>query len=114
MITTRRLFAKIEAGKRKLERVTTKTIDASIKVIKPKKKPTKSPLISTHNLGDIQDIAERNKRIKITADRKKRTKKPTKKKAWKEMTDAEKKDTQRERMAKARAAKKKKEAKQKS
>lgn len=155
--TTRGLFVKLDNQKRKLQRVTTKTIDASIKIMKPKKDRPKPTVISTRDIGDLNDLAEKKKRDKISKERKaearkarkeakkekkkvpgykpppedsRRPNKPTPappekkvklvepseglkielKKAWKDMSDAEKKIVMKERMAKARESKKKKKA----
>lgn len=59
------------AKRKRLERVTTKDIDASIKVIKPKKEERmKSPLISTHNIGSVEEVEDKKKRDEILAQRK--------------------------------------------
>ncbi len=70
MISTK--YMNIDLAKRKrLERVTTKDIDASIKVTKPKEESRmKSPLISTHNIGSIEEVEDRKERAEILAQRK--------------------------------------------
>lgn len=61
------------AKKKRLERVTTKDIDASIKINKPKEesKMKKSPLISTHNIQDVESASEKKERDDVVAERKK-------------------------------------------
>ena len=111
MITTRGIFVKLEKGRKQFLRVTTKDIDASIKVKPPKDRVGKDPMISTNKLGDVADVTAKKRRDDIMAERKrlektKVKKKPEKvKKAWKEMTDDEKKVVMAERMVKVRAAK---------
>jgi len=103
MITTREINVNLEKG-HKLERATTKNIDASIKVELPKE-PIKTQSISTTTLADIADIAEKKRRDEIMAERKVIAKivKPTKK-----ALDAMKKLGMKEKMAKVRKAKRKK------
>ena len=60
MITTKEVDVKLGIGRNRFRRVTTKTIDASIKVEKPKVKPKKSPLVSTHNTSDAAEERERS------------------------------------------------------
>lgn len=102
MLTTRQISVKLPKDRIKLNRITTKDIDASIKVELPKK-PIKTQIVSTTNLPDIADIAEKKRRDDIMAESKAMVRK-----AWKDMTDEERKIDVNERMAKARAAKKKK------
>jgi len=92
MITTREINVNLGKG-RKLGRITTKDIDASIKVEQPKDKAIKTPIISTHNMADVADIAEKRRRDEIMASIKTNNKKLDMK----------------EKMAKVRAAKGKKE-----
>lgn len=96
MISTRNLNVKLSGSKRRLENVTTKTIDTSIKVTKPDGTQVKSPLISTRNLGDISDMVEGKKRAAISAERKKEAKETAKpKKPWNKMNAEERKEYQR-------------------
>ncbi|KKK80947.1 hypothetical protein LCGC14_2818380, partial [marine sediment metagenome] len=52
-----------------LKRVTTKSVDASIKKKEPKEESMKSPLISTHNIGDVTSINEKKERDEVLAER---------------------------------------------
>ncbi|MCK4825600.1 hypothetical protein KA005_58165 [bacterium] len=111
MITTRQIFVKLAKGRKQFLRVTTKDIDASIKVKLPKDRVGKGPMVSTNKLGDVADIEAKKRRDDIMVEKKrleetKVKKKPAKvKKAWKDMTDEEKEVVMAERMAKVRAAK---------
>jgi len=66
MITTKQVSVNLTRG-RKLERKTTKDIDASIPVGIPTTKPT---FISTRMMGDVADMAEKKRRDEIMASRK--------------------------------------------
>ncbi len=52
-----------------LKRVTTKSVDASIKKKEPKEESMKSPLISTHNIGDVTSINEKKERDEVLTER---------------------------------------------
>jgi len=68
MITTREI--NVDLSKRgKLDRVTTKDIDASPKVKFPKK-PVKAKGISTSNIADVADIREKKRRDDIAKEKK--------------------------------------------
>ena len=69
MITTREINVNLDKGRAKLERKTTKDVDASIRVVKPKE-PIKAQGISTSNIADVEDIAEKKRRDEIMAQRK--------------------------------------------
>ena len=69
MITTRNINVNLDKGKLKLRHVTTKDIDASIRV-EPPKEPVKTKSITTTTLADVADIAEKKKRDDIMAERK--------------------------------------------
>lgn len=69
MITTKQINVILGKGRTKLERVTTKKIDASIKVGHPKE-PIKAKSISTHSMADVADILEKKRRDDIMAQRK--------------------------------------------
>lgn len=69
MITTKEINVNLDKGRPKLKRITTKDIDANIK-IKPPKEPVKTQSISTRALADIADIAEKKRRDDIMAERK--------------------------------------------
>ena len=71
MIQTRDIFVKLGIGRRKLDRVTTKSVDASSKITKPKGAPKKSQFITTADVDNEDDRAEMNKRLEIIAQRKK-------------------------------------------
>lgn len=101
MITTREINVNLDKGRGKLQRVTTRDVDASIKV-RPPKKPIKATGITTTTLADVADIAEKRRRDKIMAEKKAFE-------AKKELTpDEKKKLAMKEKMAKVRAAKGKK------
>lgn len=98
MITTREIDVNLKKGHRKLIHVTTKNVDASIKVELPKE-PIKTQGISTNSMADVADIAEKRRRDEIMAERKKGTR---------PQIDEEKKLAAKMKMAKVRAAKGKK------
>lgn len=52
-----------------LKRVTTKNVDASMKKKEPKEESMKSPLISTHNIGDVVSVEEKRTRDEVLAER---------------------------------------------
>jgi len=68
MITTREINVDLSKGG-KLNRVTTKDIDASPKVKLPKK-PIKAKGISTSNIADVADIREKKRRDDIAEEKK--------------------------------------------
>ena len=68
MITTRQINVDLSKGGR-LNRVTTKDVDASPKVKFPKK-PIKAKGISTSNIADVADIAEKKRRDDIAEEKK--------------------------------------------
>ena len=70
MITTREINVILKKGQRKLKGITTKTVDASIRLPLPIEKKIKSPIASTHNIADVKDIAEKKRRDEIMAQRK--------------------------------------------
>ena len=70
MITTREINVILKKGQRKLKGITTKTVDASIRLPLPIEKKIKSPIASTHNIADVKDIAEKKLRDEIMAQRK--------------------------------------------
>jgi len=132
MITTREIDVYRKRANLKHRQVTTKTVDASIR-IEPPKEPIKKRGISTTSLPDVADIMEKKRRDDIMAEVKKAKKKASvskimaqtveqgkttiealattlkpDKKPMKEMTAEKKKAAMKERMAKVRAAKKKK------
>lgn len=90
MVNTNKINPELGKGKEELTGITTKAIDASIKVDKPKE-PVKNQALSTNKVGDVTDIADRAKRLKVL----------------KQKEEYKKKVKAKERMAKARAAKKK-------
>lgn len=70
MISTRNVNVAL-AKQRRLQNVTTKTIDVSPKITKPALDPVrKSPLITTHTIGDVADMEERRVRGEIALQRK--------------------------------------------
>jgi hypothetical protein len=90
MITTRQINVSLDKGGKKLGQVSTKDVDASIRV---EPKPTKKAIgISTATLADVADIAAKKERDDIMAQRKsveegkEETKKP-----WNKMNSAERK-----------------------
>lgn len=70
MITTRQIDVNLEKGKLKQRHVTTKNINAGLRV-EPPKEPIKPRSISTNVLPDVADIAEKKKRAEILAEAKK-------------------------------------------
>ena len=68
MITTRDIDVDLSKGG-KLNRVTTKDVDASPKVKLPKK-PVKATGISTSNIADVADIREKKRRDDIAIEKK--------------------------------------------
>ena len=68
MITTREINVDLSKGS-KLNRVTTKDVDASPKVKFPKK-PVKVKGITTSNIADVADIQEKKRRDDIMAEKK--------------------------------------------
>ena len=109
MITTRGLKVEPPKGASlKQRQVTTKTVDASIRV-EPPKEPIKRRGISTTSLPDVADIVEKKRRDDIMAEveAEKAKVKPREKKSLKEIAFEEKKAAMAARMAKVRAAKKK-------
>jgi len=109
MITTREINVNLNKGKLKLRHVSTKNINAGVRV-EPPKEPIKPRGITTTILPDVADIAEKKRRDDIMAERKP-IEKPVittgkyeieiKKKPWKEMTDEEKKVEYKERAKRA-------------
>lgn len=69
MITTKDINVILEKGQGKLKQMTTKDVDASIKVVQPKE-PVKPKIISTHSMADVADIMDKKKRDDIMAQRK--------------------------------------------
>ena len=68
MITTRQIKADIAKQAGKLEQATTKDVDASIpRVENPN--PQKTAQVSTHNIADVADIAEKKRRDAIMAEK---------------------------------------------
>ena len=124
-IVSTRNIGVVLAKRKRLDRLTTKDIDASIKIKKPEEEPMKSPLISTHNIADVTAAKEKRERDAIMAERKAFREAEAKKKAEEpkeepklvepskelkiELDEAQKKLAVAERMKKVRAAKKKKE-----
>ena len=129
MITTRNIDVNLDKGKLKLRHITTKDIDAGVRV-EPPKEPVKTKSITTTTLADVADIAEKKRRDDIAAEKKLTINKKgeankgfmkgdavyhgeekAEKKSWKLMTDDEKKIAIKERTAKmlATKARKKKE-----
>ena len=70
MITTRQIDVNLEKGKLKHRHVTTKDINAGVRV-EPPKEPIKPRSITTNVLPDVADIAEKKKRAEIVTERKK-------------------------------------------
>lgn len=68
MITTREINVDLRKGS-KLDRVTTKDVDANPKVKFPKK-PIKAKGISTSNIADVSDILEKKRRDDIAKEKK--------------------------------------------
>lgn len=69
MITTRGIFVKLGMGRKQFSRVTTKDVDASIRVEPPKRGANKRPIVSTNKLADVSDISGKARRDKIMAER---------------------------------------------
>lgn len=69
IMTTREIYVHLAKGQRKLERTTTKHVDASIKVVQPKI-PQKPVTLSTAGLPDVSDIIDKKKRDDIMVQRK--------------------------------------------
>ena len=69
MITTRQINVDLAKEKLKLRGVTTKDIDAGVRV-EPPKAPIKPRGVSTTTLADVADIAEKKRRDDIMAERK--------------------------------------------
>lgn len=69
MITTKVINVDLEKGRNKLRRVTTKDVDASIKVKIPDKS-VKTKSLTTSKLMDVGDIIEKRRRDEIMAQRK--------------------------------------------
>jgi len=112
MITTRDINVDLSRGKRPLQQKTTKEVDVYVKQGKPK--PTKIA-VSTHNIEDVADIAEKARRDKIVKQRKDFRKGDTVYKNEKgelktegQLKEDSKKLANKEKMAKVRAAKGKK------
>lgn len=104
MITTRDIKVDLNIGRRPLKQKTTKEVDVYVKQGKPK--PSKIA-VSTHNIEDVADIAEKKRRDDITAQRKVKFVEPSKELTV-ELKAAEKKLANKEKMAKVRAARGKK------
>ena len=106
MITTREINVNLDKGQTKLKQVSTKTIDASIKVEQPKE-PIKAQGISTTTLADVADIAEKKRRDDIAAERNSFQKNMAIYQVEQnELIAKEKKLAMKEKMAKVRTAKK--------
>lgn len=72
MITTKQINVNLSRGKLKLRRVTTKDVDASLRV-EPPRQPLKLkniPSITTTTLSDVADIAEKKRRDDIAKEKK--------------------------------------------
>ena len=78
MITTRQINVDLAKEKLKLRGVTTKNIDAGVRVEPPKAK-IKPRGVSTTTLSDVADIAEKKRRDDIMVEKKKFDKKDKKK-----------------------------------
>lgn len=70
MITTREIDVNLKKGNLKHRQVTTKNINAGVRV-EPPKEPIKPRSITTTTLPDVADIAEKKKRDDIMAEAKK-------------------------------------------
>ena len=101
MITTREINVNMSKEKLKLRHVTTKGIDAGVRV-EPPKTPIKARGVSTTTLPDVADIAEKKRRDDILAETRKLEIKDEKK-PWNKMNAKERKEYQAE---KAKAVKK--------
>lgn len=70
MIQTKNVKVDLKKG-RDLQRVTTKDIEPSPRIVKPVLDLTKkSPLVTTRDIGDIADIEEKRARDEVVAQRK--------------------------------------------
>ncbi len=69
LVSTRNINV-VLAKQNRLERVTTKTVDVSIKKKEPKEDSMKSPLISTHNISDVVSAEEKKTRDECLEERK--------------------------------------------
>ena len=78
MITTRQINVDLAKEKLKLRGVTTRNIDAGVRVEPPKAK-IKPRGVSTTTLADVADIAEKKRRDDIMVEKKKLDKKDEKK-----------------------------------
>ena len=72
MITTKQINVNLSKGKLKLRQVTTKEVDASLRVEPPKEpiKLKKIASITTTTLPDVADIAEKKRRDDIAKEKK--------------------------------------------
>ena len=70
MITTRQIDVNLKKSKLKHRQVTTKNINAGVRV-EPPKEPIKPRSVTTATLPDVADIAEKKKRDDIMAEAKK-------------------------------------------
>ena len=68
MITTREIDVNLKKGNLKHRQVTTKNINAGVRV-EPPKEPIKSRSVTTATLPDVADIAEKKKRDDIMAEK---------------------------------------------
>ena len=69
MKTTREINVNLTRGKLKLRQVTTKNVDASLRV-EPPKEPIKPRGVSTTTQADVADIAEKKRRDDIAKEKK--------------------------------------------
>ena len=69
MLTTKDINVNLSRGKLKLRHVTTKDIDAGVRV-EPPKAPIKKQSITTTTLQDVADIAEKKRRDDIAKEKK--------------------------------------------
>ena len=69
MITTRQINVNLSKGKLKLRHVSTKGIDAGVRV-EPPKEPIKPRGVTSTTLADVADIREKKRRDDIMAERK--------------------------------------------
>ncbi len=69
LVSTRNINV-VLAKQNRLERVTTKTVNVSIKKKEPKEDSMNKPLISTHNIGDVVSTEEKKERDTVRAERK--------------------------------------------
>ena len=72
MITTKQINVNLSKGKIKLRHVTTKDVDASVRVEPPKEPIKRKGLatITTTTLPDVADVAEKKRRDDIMAEKK--------------------------------------------